>query len=224
MRILIILITILSLAGPVQAWQVVGSGVTTATGIDETFNATGYDLGAAWTEVDTLGVVNPDSTTQAVSGQSLYADQNLTVTRGYTCYDYGSGASSRSITFKMYFDSLTLPAVNDAATIISLGSDNGTPDQTEGIIVQAVNLSDVLKVQGRGSAYGTSLDYSGIADTWVEVSIGYTQNGTTTITINGSSTNVTTPDVAARYLCIGGVNGYQSDEIVQIYFDDVDGL
>lgn len=204
--------------------EILGSGGVAAVA-DETFDAADYDLGAAWTETDTADFLNPDSTTQVISGQSLALNRvSGSSTVGKTCYDFGAGANERDITVNIYPASVTLPTLNSVGTFLSVGSSATVPSQANGIIVSYTNASGVLYARGRSSTYGATVALSGMLNKWSEVRVQYVRNGTSTITIDGTGTTITTTDMEARYLCLGAVYAPPSDFATETYFENVDGL
>jgi len=198
---------------------------STATGTTETFDSTGYDL--TWTETDTESVLDPDATTQynGASGQSLQANFTGTGTEAYTYYDFGSAASTRSVSFYLYLDDYTLPADNDVIYIASFGSVYSTISiYSEGIAIGIKRIAGVAQMYCKAPTSGSYVAVSGVLDSWVLVEIDYVQNGTTTVTINGSDSSCTAPDFGARYLSFGAIASIETDETLLMYIDDVEGV
>lgn len=225
LTLVFVLWTSLALAFPPGFVEILGSGSVTVVA-DETFDATGYDLGASWTEFGSTALVDQDSTTRyhGATGQSLFVNQNLNAAENYTCYNFGSGASARVINLWVYIEEVVLPAINDSSLFLTLGNTTTSPGTTTGVVLYTTNISGVLKVYGRSATYGTYLNLADYTGRWVNVTINYVRNGTTTISIDGTSTDVTTADVDAQYLCVGGVGAFDADEKTIIYFDDIEGL
>lgn len=189
---------------------------------DESFDPTGYDAPfSGWTET---GSPDEDATTftHDSSDESFSVSQVLTGTEEYSELDLGDDTDDVDITFFMYVDALVLPATNDNLNFFDVYSQ---ADQWGGSLRLYENSGFNIK----GAAATTSLAISPLdEDEWIQVTLEYRRNATSTVTVissshtdPGSSATFTANDEPCGKLRLGITFGLESNETLTAYWDSI---